>query len=478
MKGDEMLARKNNYRWIGAVLLTLVALVAAACGSDSDAPASVASSDPWAEPQRPPKNDYDGPLFEMSYNYPDELPVLDDVPWQDAIGGGRITVDNADLYVDALKDYIADDMQLLLFDFENWDADAEGWYNVPWLSDIRDGIHGSYIGSAGNPPGWFPTMPGLTEVMTTHVLIYYDELAGYGLNELWGSSGDPGESLGEGAGQFPEGSIIVKPAFTTAGGDAWEPMTGAYPWEFFGWKLSGPDSKDPDKPRAIFDAYLFQFDIIVKDSIAAPESQWVFTTLVYDRTAGGSKWDQMVALGAMWGNDPDVISPIDCDYLVARDCPALSESWVNQDTPVYSRETLGWGGRLSGPNDGAVDLNATVQGMDGPVKRLAMSSCMSCHGSAQFFQESMLIPMLSSCKNDNCGPDPLPPVYYAPGSAEWMAWFQDRAGDVPQNPGQLALDYGMNNSFKALPKWFNQIDPELRDIIYEYTTYRGVVEED
>ena len=49
-----------------------------------------------------------------------------------------------------------------------------------------------------------------------------------------------------------------------------------------------------------------QFDIIVKDSVAAPKTGWVFSTLVYDLNAPGDAWDKMVPLGAQWGNDPGI----------------------------------------------------------------------------------------------------------------------------------------------------------------------------
>lgn len=51
--------------------------------------------------------------------------------------------------------------------------------------------------------------------------------------------------------------------------------------------------------------------------------------------------------------------------------------------------------------------------------------------------------------------DPTKQYFYspAPGSADWMRWFQDRDGSTPQDPGQVALDYDMVFSFKSLPSW-------------------------
>ncbi|MEZ4714124.1 MAG: hypothetical protein R3A44_43470 [Caldilineaceae bacterium] len=127
---------------------------------------------PWALPAPPPPGTYSGPLFRLSYDYPTS-PVAppDPAPWQSAIGSGEINTTNADAYVLALKDYIADDMKTFLFDYENWDATAAGWYNLPWLSAIRDPIHGTYVGTTSFPPEMFP-LSGLQEPMATHVFVY------------------------------------------------------------------------------------------------------------------------------------------------------------------------------------------------------------------------------------------------------------------------------------------------------------------
>jgi hypothetical protein len=51
-------------------------------------------------------------------------------------------------------------------------------------------------------------------------------------------------------------------------------------------------------PTAVVYGYVMQFDIIGKDTIAAPKTGWVFATLVYDaRAKGNDAWDKMVSLG-------------------------------------------------------------------------------------------------------------------------------------------------------------------------------------
>lgn len=117
---------------------------------------------------------------------------------------------------------------------------------------------------------------GLKGEMTTHVFVYYDEVASQCLNRVWGGSGmDPVPGIMAGGAQLPEGSIIVKPALTTADPSLWPPMERAFPW-----KICAKPGDGSSGTAQLQDVYLFQFDIIVKDSVSAPQTQWVFSTLV------------------------------------------------------------------------------------------------------------------------------------------------------------------------------------------------------
>jgi hypothetical protein len=188
----------------------------------------------------------------------------------------------------------------------------------------------------------------------------------------------------------------------------------------------------------------------------------------------------------MWGNDPSVNSPEGCVPGAGggdpHACPALSETWINPQAPAYSKETLGWGGRLSGPNDGAVDIMAAVQNADGKGStpyngRYAMSSCQSCHGPAEYKTQSFLLPVSSTCKGDSCQPDVVNGrlVYFPAGSPSFSNWFQDRAGNVPQDSGSTALDYDMDYSFKAIPAWFKQTgQPGTLRFIEAFNNYFGL----
>lgn len=76
----------------------------------------------------------------------------------------------------------------------------------------------------------------------------------------------------------------------------------------------------------------------------------------------------------MWGNDPGVNSAL-------IPPPPLNENWINPKAPKYSTQTLGWGRRLSGPNDGATN---DIQVGTVVMKNAPDSSCMSCHSPAEW----------------------------------------------------------------------------------------------
>jgi hypothetical protein len=407
----------------------------------------------------PPAAQYQGPMFRLSHDWPSQpLPAIKNPPWLQAIGGGAITTENAAAYVAALKEYVGANARQLLLDYPHWDAARERWYNEPWLGSTRESIHGTYAaGQFG--PSIFPGT-GLKTTFDTHVLTYYDERAAYTLFKVWGADA-MNPDVKTGSFQFAEGSVIVKAALfasddPTIQKDWWPVTDGAAAWPIMrAIPVVRPGG------ATVLNAYVMQFDIIVKDSVASPKTGWVFATLIYDRNAKGDAWDKMVPLGATWGNDPGIDSS-------QKKAPRLQETWINSAAPKYSQQTLGWGGRLAGPNDGARnDIQVGKKAMENHPN----SSCMSCHGPAewqpaQHRQASFLLPSYAN-------PQPGPPYKTcpegkpgeetvcspAPGSPEWLRWFQDRAGTEAQDPdtASVATDYDMVFAFKTLPMWWKAV---------------------
>jgi len=436
--------RLSSKSWISASLLVLLIRLITACENGNNQ----SKLQPFANNngQIPPRSEYSGPLFQLSHNYPkttrdipekveELLLLLESIP---------INQENVVGFVNVFKDIISLlGIETLIFDYDNWDAEEEGWFNQPWLGPIRESIHGMYEGSTF-PASTFQDS-GLEVTMTTYVLPYYDLLGGFTLGQVWGETAlEP--ALDNNEAQFPERTIIVKLAFTTASPEDWPVLEGTAVWPIY---VATPESNS-EEPEVV-NVYLLQLDIIYKDTIVSPETGWVFMTLVYDKSVEGDVWDKMVPLGAMIGNDPNVNSAIDPNA-------PLSETFINPDAPEYSTATLGWGGRLSGPNDGAVVEPASINGEI--VPRQPASSCMSCHGTAEIFLESFILPGPS----DPPGTDQPTVtdqgilVLFEPGSEQWDRYFQNRSGTEPQDPGQIALDYDLVFAFKSLPAWENAIN--------------------
>ncbi|KAA2238856.1 hypothetical protein F0L74_21825 [Chitinophaga agrisoli] len=376
----------------------------------------------------PSKQQYADSLFVLSHDYPANVTVVDNPSWQQALNGKPISESNVFAYMDSLKTYIAPRLMPFFTDNANWSAAKNGWFHEPWLGSQREAILGAYFGN-GNPKNMFKT---LREDEAGYTLVLYDSTAAYTVGQIWGKTGQK-VNLVNNAAQFPEGSVIVKLAFSNINAPEWPVLEHAQTFNIYD---TVPTTADPRTGYQMRKVSFFQLDVIVKDSKTAPKTGWVYSTFVYDKDAQGSPWDKMVPLGAMWGNDPDVISPMAPPY------PKLNETVINPKAPAYSKETLGWGGRLSGPNDGAVAQVAYDINTKKKYTNLALSSCMSCHLPAQDTFKSFLLPA------------PFPTsdslLVYTPGSAQWNLWFRDNAGDVPFDSGQVGMDYDMVMAFKSV----------------------------
>lgn len=120
--------------------------------------------------------------------------------------------------------------------------------------------------------------------MTTYVLTYYSQNAGFKAGRVWGPTAMT-PNIWANSTQFREGAIIVKLAFTSLTGDQWPPMKDAATWPIYAsTNLNGHIGQDP----SLFNVALMQLDIIVKDTKTAPKTGWVFSTLVYDNSLSGT----------------------------------------------------------------------------------------------------------------------------------------------------------------------------------------------
>lgn len=449
--------------------------VTATAGQLSEASASIHPFQNSALPI-PDKSIYDSTLFQLRHDYPDSLPPATNFPWKKVTNNGLITAANAGAYVEALKQYVSKDMRKFIYDYANWNASKENWWESIWLGAEREPVRGFYVGS-GFPAG---TLSQQNLDLTTYVFTMYDQRAAKTLGDIWGTTQDRAMNpmFNNQTTQYAEGSVIVKFSFVTPCGNDWSPMQGTAVAQIFAPLNASNGSGHDPKSRCInngsngnsttpvlTNVYMMQFDIIVKDSVAAPQTGWVFSTLVYDNNAPGKDaWDKMIPLGATWGGDPGVVNlePSALTPPVKVDT-RLTQNWVNPKSPEYATVTLGWDGRLSGPNDGAVVTPAWA----GPhyySKGLATAGCLACHSSAQYPMTSFLLPSTTQPPQAAQAPLSSDPsssslVLAEPGSPKWMSWFQSRNGSTPMGPADstgnmpIALDYDMVTAFKAIPMW-------------------------
>lgn len=409
---------------------------------------AVHAADPYAannglypvDLNEPGKLLWNGPLRTLNFDYPTSAPQS---AWLKQAPQLPLTVQTAPAYIQALKKFVEPAMRGMIEKPNQWNPAQYGWYDMPWQAEGtatggREAILGAFSGQvlAAN------TFKGVDIPMQNHTVVYYDALAGTMLKKLWANPFNPNRA----AAQFPEGAMVVKAAAVTPTPSQWPVVEGSTVWNV--WRptvadLNNPAIKNP--PPQLVPLRVMQFDIIVKDSKASPQTGWVFTTFVYNKDAPGpGTWDKLVPLGAMWGNDPALARHASSKDLGNQPDPAhpLKETWINtQGAAPYALEQLGWGGRLSGPID--VAKRHGVIYTDGAPRSSTQraSSCLSCHGSAQYPFVANLYPS----PNRSFPPEGSPFLLYPPGSPEWNRWFQNRNGKEPQNKnaGAVALDYDM-----------------------------------
>lgn len=415
-------------KWLASVALTagLLSIAHAA-----DPYASNNGLYPPFDAADPSTRIYKGPYRAANFDFPDRAPKS---TWLEKTSGKPLTVATAPAYVAGLKKYVEPSIRDMIEKPDSWNPKKAGWYDMPWQAEGdagggRESILGSFSGQVLQPG----TFKGLNIPLQNFTLVYYDAISATMLKKLWANPFNPNRAQAN----FPEGAIVIKAAAVSATPEEWPVVKGSSVWNV--WRPSPADLVNPaikDPQPKLLPVRVMQFDIIVKDHKASPQTGWVFSTFVYNADApGNSTWDKLVPLGAMWGNDPEVASKYPAKL-------ALKETWINRaGAAPYALEQLGWEGRLSGPID--VAKRHKVIYTDGMLPRpdQRASSCMSCHGTAQYPFVANLYPS----PNRTFPRDGDTFLMYPPGSPDWNRWYQNRSGKVAQNPGAgaVALDYDM-----------------------------------
>lgn len=410
----------------------------------------------------PEAKDWQDKSFRVShYDYP-ARPVVS--RWRSVRPKGALTPKTAPAYVAAVKKFIEPDIIGLINDPLRWSPQQAGWYDMPWggqgstmangridPASGREALLGSYTGQILQDISYPVKQRPTQRYFQNHAVVYYNDVAAYQLGEIWKNPFKPDLT----ATQFPEGSIAVKVEGVTLTEDQWPSASG--PPVLKGSSVSylyrpsvASMMKEPDPTQrvpVVTPIRFLQMAVRIKDREASPKTGWVFMAFVYDsRSAGATVWERVTPVGAMWGNDPQLARYPDG---LGPD-GVLQETWVNPDVPDFVRFGLGWGGRLAGPLDVGLRHNVvTVSGQRYERgNSFAATSCVSCHGSAQYPFVANLYPS----PNRVFPEDGQQFLFFDPGSPSWAAWFQDRPGTEAMSgkgraSGIVAADYDMMLTF-------------------------------
>lgn len=387
----------------------------------------------------PDAKDWKGSFRTSNYDYPLDIP---ESKWPK--GGpnhARLTTANSKVYVAAVKKFIENDIKGLVNIPMTWSPQQVGWYDMPWggqgnllpnghidPESGREALMGSYPGQIIKKESYPSSAQPKTEYFQNHSVVYYNDVAGYQLGKIWKNPFQPDLS----SAQFPEGSIVVKVETVALTDEQWPVvLDNSSISKIYRPPLDSHGLPDRSQGAKITQTRFLQMAVRVKDSVASPETGWVFIAYAYDsQSKGATVWDRAIPVGATWGNDPKfAVYP---DGKNPDPTQQLQETWINDGLPKFITGGLGWGGRLAGPLDVGIRHNVvTVSGKrygDGNDKNpsfLASSACMSCHSVAQYPFAANLYPSPNMVFPE----DGQQFLFFDPGTALWAKWFKNRSGN-------------------------------------------------
>jgi hypothetical protein len=362
--------------------------------------------------------EYHGRVFKLRQDFPKEKPALDE----------RVKAILAiDFHTDwtkyllAVRDYIYEgniERDGYANDFYLEDNRVRGWYHVPWQHsgpNGREGVHGLTKEGPVNPHVLGPTQGSQWQ---TYAVGFYNPQGGWAIGRVWNDPQNPDvKAMRQG---FPVGTVVGKVLFTTATVEEAPFLTAPIEWTAYVTpKFSVKDDKGNEvlQPRKMAVVRFIQMDVMVRDPRADATGGWVFGTFVYNGALGNeNQWLNTVPVGIMWGNDPGVTSHSESNPTPTetRVNPDLTQTVINtsKDLPPMH---LGWGLRLNGPVDNA------------------LSSCMSCHATAQYPAISGLLPAFVKKEGR----------FLEPGSPDWMRWFRNVPCATPFDAQAQTMDYSL-----------------------------------
>lgn len=316
--------------------------------------------------------EYGGPFFSLAQDFPTQRPTGSDLPW--AKIDFKASKAEADKYLYALRDYAFQGM--IEAGFVPSKNLKRSWYHVPLMNfhNGRELVHGLTKERPLKPPEL-----GLKREVQNYAIGFYNDIGAYTIGQAWEKTNEPNIA----ATRFDEGAMVFKILFSTARAEDFEDPDNYLLENSPEWLVAVGEGK-------LTPVRLLQMDVGVRDERAG-KTGWVFGTLAFDKNAGDPvNWNRMRPVGLMWGDDPGYTPK---DQEAGR---PLRESIISDEIPAYAKGHLGWAGRVNGP-------------VDNPK-----SSCMSCHGTAQYPVGAVMLPT-ENCKTDG----------------QKLHWFRNLSSDTP-----------------------------------------------
>jgi hypothetical protein len=344
-----------------------------------------AESPAWNNAVNKPPQNWQGPTFKLSDQYPTEMPAAcTDVtcPWLkiDLFSESK-GVDFSDSgipdwskepkykdYITSILDYIKQGQTRDLNNDQGLIVDVDGqtrWFHIPWMAYAketgREFVHGltnertahlSDFYGVGGPSD------GERRGFETWAVGMYNDIGAYTIGQSFDKDGQPiletvnGITSTKGM-PFKEGTVVVKFLFSSVTPTDVEYLKGSPKWQANRHKET---SDNFDKcSRTIQDVHLVQVDVAVVDSRSP--TRWVYGTYAYINNGGATVWDNLQPVGLQWGMDPWTFPAVPkSESITAR------QSVLNKTIEKY--EHFGCEDRLAGPVDNK------------------LSSCLSCHAGA------------------------------------------------------------------------------------------------
>lgn len=355
---------------------------------------------------------YTGPIFKLSQDYPSQAPDPTKLPAFFTKLPATFTNDFSTWrdYMMAVRDYCFEGN--LDIDWRVEKNPVRKWYHIPWQhygQAGREGIHGLTKEAPVKPNqlaiGQGQPTPG--DFYQTYAVGFFNDFGGYGIGQVWADHTNPNLDATTAPHGFPNGTVISKLLFVDVPVAQVPSLVNPTQWQGYIQQTYN------NANRSIRTVSLIQMDIAVRDD-RAPLG-WLFGTFQYNGALNRPiSWDNLIPVGIMWGNNPALTdstydNPTPAETKIN---PNMTETSINPDTNELPPTHLGWNGRLNGP-------------VDNP-----MSSCLSCHMTAEVPTLSPLNPLFQA--------NP-PPV----GSPEWMRWFQNNKCGVAFDKAAKSADFSL-----------------------------------